>query len=455
MLKYIGKNKKNGDTMEILKETIPMTTEIMEILHTLQAYGKGYIVGGYVRDNILGLKPNDCDFCTTVGQLYLMDIFKLYKPMSIHTKLKVTQIRYKKTYYQITGMQYNENIPDDEKIYEDLKRRDLTINAIAFDGDKFYADPYSFDDLKNKVIRFVGDPVKTVIGDPVRILRAVRLYAVKDFNTIEEKSYEAMKKFVPLLLRVDSRRIRSEIEKMIFLEDKSKALELLENLKLLDFKIPIAKGSSITIKQLLLGELPTIERTNNKVKENINLVERALHFYEDYEKLMSTTNSLETDKQIEEQLNKTDYSTNAKRKVLMLLRGQYDFFKLHFRKNSLAQNELNSLMKKVGYPEEIREKVLTILNEQEDLTYILSDKKIKTLINKTNIEYFPELFELVREIYKIYDKGVNDKYMELAIEKIKTISTLMLNIKKKPKKKKKKKKKVEGAEEVTENIENS
>lgn len=58
--------------MEILKEKIPMTEDIKYILRTLQENGKGYIVGGYVRDNLLGLEPNDCDFCTTVGQLYLI-----------------------------------------------------------------------------------------------------------------------------------------------------------------------------------------------------------------------------------------------------------------------------------------------------------------------------------------------------------------------------------------------
>lgn len=452
MLKYTGKNNIDGGAMEILKDKIPMTIDIINILHTLQSYGKGYIVGGYVRDNLLGLKPNDCDFCTTVGQLYLMDIFKSYRPMSIHSKLKVTQIRYKNIYYQITGMQYNEEISDDEKIYQDLKRRDLTINAIAFDGESFYADPYAFEDLENKVIRFVGDPVKTVIGDPIRILRAVRLYAVKNFKTIEPQSYEAMKKFAPLLLRADSRRIKSEIDKMVFLEDKTKALEILDDLKLSDLKIPLARNISITVKQLLLGKSPTLECERDKTKDNINLVEIALNYYEEYEKLMSYTNSLETDKKITEMLNETSYSSNAKRRVLMLLRGQYDFFRLHFRKSSLAENELNSYMKKAGYPEEIRTKVLKLLNEQDELSDILSEKKIKTLINKTNMEYFPELFELVKEIFKKYDKCVTDKYMEMAIEKIKEISISLLNIKKKPKKKKKKKKKVLGAEENTQNI---
>ena len=227
--------------MDFLKEKIEINEDIRYILNTLQQYGKGYIVGGYVRDHLLGIKPNDCDFCTTVGQLYIMDIFKKYRPISIHSKLKVTQIKYKNIFYQITGMQYSESIPDDEKIYQDLERRDLTINAIAFDGEKFYANPYAFQDLENKIIRFVGNPIKTVIEDPVRIFRAIRIYAVKDFNIIEEESFKAMKKYAPLLFRVDSRRIKNEIDKMVFLENKEKAIEILAKLNLLNFEIPIAK----------------------------------------------------------------------------------------------------------------------------------------------------------------------------------------------------------------------
>ena len=352
-------------------------------------------------------------------QLYIMDIFKKYRPISIHSKLKVTQIKYKNIFYQITGMQYSESIPDDEKIYQDLERRDLTINAIAFDGEKFYANPYAFQDLENKVIRFVGNPIKTVIEDPVRIFRAIRIYAVKDFNIIEEESFKAMKKYAPLLFRVDSRRIKNEIDKMVFLENKEKAIEILAKLNLLNFEIPIAKKTTLTIKQLLLSDF-----------KEPNIVEIALSLYPIYEKLMGEKNSLETDKEITTALKNVDCSAIIKKRVLMLLRGQYDFFRLHFRKNSLAESELRSYMKKVKYPTEIIDRVLEVLNEQEELTCILSEKKIKTLINKTNIEYFPELFSLVKEIYKIEDKGVNEKYIQLAIKKIKEISTSMINVKK-------------------------
>lgn len=405
--------------MDFLKEKIEINEDIRYILNTLQQYGKGYIVGGYVRDHLLGIKPNNCDFCTTVGQLYIMDIFKKYRPISIHSKLKVTQIKYKNIFYQITGMQYSESIPDDEKIYQDLERRDLTINAIAFDGEKFYANPYAFQDLENKVIRFVGNPIKTVIEDPVRIFRAIRIYAVKDFNIIEEESFKAMKKYAPLLFRVDSRRIKNEIDKMVFLENKEKAIEILAKLNLLNFEIPIAKKTTLTIKQLLLSDF-----------KEPNIVEIALSLYPIYEKLMGEKNSLETDKEITTALKNVDCSAIIKKRVLMLLRGQYDFFRLHFRKNSLAESELRSYMKKVKYPTEIIDRVLEVLNEQEELTCILSEKKIKTLINKTNIEYFPELFSLVKEIYKIEDKGVNEKYIQLAIKKIKEISTSMINVKK-------------------------
>lgn len=131
------------------------------ILEILQKNGQGYIVGGFIRDTFLGLNPKDCDFLTDIEYDKLLKIFKEYSPKEIGKAFGIIQIKVDNETYEIVKMRQDKGIPKNRKeqeieftknIYEDLKRRDFTINAIAYDGEKFYyGDPSSKNDLEKNI----------------------------------------------------------------------------------------------------------------------------------------------------------------------------------------------------------------------------------------------------------------------------------------------------------------
>ncbi|MGL4509163.1 MAG: CCA tRNA nucleotidyltransferase, partial [Cetobacterium sp.] len=162
-------------------DRIKLTKDIKEILNILNTHGKGYIVGGYIRDYLLGLTPKDCDFCTDIDYSKLKDIFKDYSPKEIGKAFGIIQIVYNGKSYEIAKLRRDviftsfRNIAEVEfinDIYEDLKRRDFTVNAIAYNGSNLiYLSQVEIDDIKNRVLRFVGNGKKRIEEDPLRILR--------------------------------------------------------------------------------------------------------------------------------------------------------------------------------------------------------------------------------------------------------------------------------------------
>ena len=159
-------------------EKITLSKDEKEILEILQKYGEGYIVGGYVRDSRLGIEPSDCDFVTNLDYSKLLEIFKDFSPKEIGKHFGIIQIIYNGKAYEIAKYRKDIGVPEDRKeqeieftnsIMEDLKRRDFTINAIAYDGKNFRYVEGAEEDLKNKTLRFVGDPIVRIKEDPLRI----------------------------------------------------------------------------------------------------------------------------------------------------------------------------------------------------------------------------------------------------------------------------------------------
>ncbi len=226
------------------------------ILEILQKNGQGYIVGGFIRDTFLGLNPKDCDFLTDIEYDKLLKIFKEYSPKEIGKAFGIIQIKIDKETYEIVKMRQDKGIPENRKeqeieftknIYEDLKRRDFTINAIAYDGEKFYyGDPSSKNDLEKKYLRFVGDCSQRVEEDPLRIMRYFRFLATKDlmYDDITIKKLETSKS---LLKKLSVERIREELNKIILGKNSFKILKLMSENKILEEIFP-----EIEIKNNLL-----------------------------------------------------------------------------------------------------------------------------------------------------------------------------------------------------------
>ena len=216
-----------------------------EILEILQKYGEGYIVGGYVRDSLLGIEPSDCDFVTNLDYSKLLEIFKDFSPKEIGKHFGIIQIIYNGKSYEIAKYRKDIGVPEDRKkqeveftnnIMEDLKRRDFTINAIAYDGKNFRYVEGAEEDLKNKTLRFVGDPIVRIKEDPLRIMRFIRFLATKNLESAFE--IEKLKDYLYLLDKISMERIRDEFNKIILSKDIENALSILEKSGVLEYIIP-------------------------------------------------------------------------------------------------------------------------------------------------------------------------------------------------------------------------
>ena len=218
---------------------------VVHILEKLNKNGfEGYVVGGCVRDHIMGKKPNDYDIATSALP---EDVKKIFNH-TVDTGIKhgtVTVIADRKSYelttYRIDG-KYSDNRHPDEVIFTDrlsgdLSRRDFTVNAIAYNPQKGYVDIFGGrEDIKNNIIRGVGDPEKRFREDALRMMRAVRFSAQLDFE-IEKNTLDALMKNSELIKNISIERIREELFKLI-LSDHAEKLEILINSGMTKYFLP-------------------------------------------------------------------------------------------------------------------------------------------------------------------------------------------------------------------------
>jgi tRNA nucleotidyltransferase (CCA-adding enzyme) len=177
-------------------------------------------VGGSVRDEILGLEVYDFDFATNATP----EEMTKFLPDAIDTFAKYGCIKYKGEHgrAEITTFRVEEKYDDFrhpakirfvKSLEEDYLRRDFTINAIYKDIDGNIYDPAGgVEDIKNKLIRFIGEPKKRIKEDPLRILRAKR-FATKLGFEIESETAKAMEKLSYLLEKLNPDKIKEEERK--------------------------------------------------------------------------------------------------------------------------------------------------------------------------------------------------------------------------------------------------
>ncbi|MBO4904103.1 MAG: CCA tRNA nucleotidyltransferase [Lachnospiraceae bacterium] len=196
---------------------------VRTIIKKLQDAGyEAYAVGGCVRDSVLGRVPNDWDITTNALPEQVKKLFRRTIDVGIEhgtVKVMIGNDGYEITTYRIDGA-YEDNRHPKEVTFtpdlrEDLRRRDFTINAMASSEKTGLVDLFGgLDDLKNRVIRAVGDPYERFDEDALRILRALRFSAVFDFD-IEEGTKKAIKDLAGNLANISAERIRQELEKLI------------------------------------------------------------------------------------------------------------------------------------------------------------------------------------------------------------------------------------------------
>ena len=197
--------------------------KVQRIIRTLQEQGyDAYAVGGCVRDSLLDRSPADWDITTSAKPMEVKEIFK----RTVDTGLQhgtVTVLMEKEgfevTTYRIDG-EYEDSRHPKEVIFtgnleEDLKRRDFTINAMAYNDETGLVDVFGgIRDLESKIVRCVGNPRERFTEDALRILRAVRFSAQLGFTIEKDTAYWA-KALAPTLEKISAERIQTELVKLL------------------------------------------------------------------------------------------------------------------------------------------------------------------------------------------------------------------------------------------------
>lgn len=231
----------------IVKKIPKIVIEIWRKL--LDSNYSAYIVGGCVRDLLLNKKPKDWDITTNAKPNEILKLFpnsfyeNRFGTVGVKTGLEdptlsvieITTFRIERKYFDF---RHPEEIKFAQKIEDDLKRRDFTINALAMDINGNIIDLFNgIEDLNNKIIRSVGDPKERFNEDALRMMRAVRFACELNFK-IEKETFDAIKEKASFIQFIAKERIRDEFIKIIMSENAIKGIELLRESNLLIEIIP-------------------------------------------------------------------------------------------------------------------------------------------------------------------------------------------------------------------------
>lgn len=220
--------------IKIMKIKLP--DDVKKIIEVLEEHGyEAYAVGGCVRDCMLGEEPKDWDITTSARPEQVKELFHRTVDTGIeHGTVTVLQNHegYEVTTYRIDG-KYEDGRHPKEVIFtpsleEDLKRRDFTINAMAYSDRTGIVDRFcGMEDLQNCVIRCVGEPNERFLEDALRILRAIRFSARLGFQ-IEENTMKAIKTLAQTLRKISRERIQAELDKLLLSDYPDRVIMLQE-----------------------------------------------------------------------------------------------------------------------------------------------------------------------------------------------------------------------------------
>lgn len=221
--------------MEI-KVRIQLPYEVEWVIGKIRDAGyEAFAVGGCVRDTLLGRTPEDWDVTTSARPEAVKAIFERTVDTGLqHGTVTVLKNRkgYEVTTYRIDGEYHDGRHPDSVEftpnLLEDLKRRDFTINAMAYSHETGIVDEFGgMEDLKAGIVRCVGRPEDRFTEDALRLLRALRFSAQLGFE-IEESTYAAIKTIAPNLAKVSKERVQAELTKLLLSAHPERILLLKE-----------------------------------------------------------------------------------------------------------------------------------------------------------------------------------------------------------------------------------
>lgn len=215
----------------------------INILERIEDNGfEAYIVGGYVRDYLLGINSSDVDICTNARVRELLDIFSDYNVSSNEygaVKLITNDSRIDITTYRrdlkYNGSRRRVEIEYVDNLLDDINRRDFTMNTLCMNKEGNIIDVLNGkEDIEKKIIRCVGNIDDRLNEDPLRMLRAVRFATTLNFE-IEEELYKELKRNRTLIAQLSRERIKEELNKILTSTNALRGLKMMRNLGFLDY----------------------------------------------------------------------------------------------------------------------------------------------------------------------------------------------------------------------------
>ena len=265
-----------------------MYEKAIEVLKLLEDNGhQAYIVGGYVRDKLLGKDSNDIDICTSATPKELMEIFDI--TTSSEVQYGAVRVIYKNYTYDVTTFRQELKYEDNRKpvkikyikdIKKDLLRRDFTINTFCINSNEEVLDFLNVkDDLDNKIIKTVGNPRYRIREDSLRILRAIRFASSLDFK-IDNKTKHYIMKYAKLLNSLSYQRKKDELNKIFLSSNKEAGVSLILDLKL-DKYLELNNLSSIILCNDVIGiwaqlEVDSLYPFTKLEKQQMKLIRKLL-----------------------------------------------------------------------------------------------------------------------------------------------------------------------------------
>lgn len=234
----------------------PSAVEVCRVLQNNEY--QAFIVGGCVRDLLLGQKPKDWDITTDASPKRVLELFSKTIPTGLqHGTVTVcmgegVENHFEVTTFRIEG-EYSDGRRPDEVFFvmdvnQDLARRDLTINAIAYDPISHrFADPFEgVSDLKKGLIKAVGNSLLRFQEDGLRIMRVAR-FAARFGYAVDGPTFQGMKESLETLKKVSKERINDELTKTLMSDNPSYGLQLLQGCGALDIACPLLAGRQLPL----------------------------------------------------------------------------------------------------------------------------------------------------------------------------------------------------------------
>jgi len=344
------------------------------IIDTIMAAGyEAYVVGGCVRDSILGRVPMDWDITTSARPEEVKGLFARTIDTGIqHGTVTVMLDRegFEVTTYRIDG-KYEDGRHPKEVVFtpslkEDLRRRDFTINAMAYNEKEGLIDIFGgMEDIRKKVIRCVGDPIERFGEDALRIMRAIRFSAQLGYE-IDKNTREAIKKLAPSLSLISAERIQVEL------------------VKLLESPHPdyLRDAYELGITRIILPEFDRcMETPQNHPHHRYNVGEHILH----------TLTAIENDRVLRLSMLFHDIGKPA---TLMIDEQGITHFHGH---NVVGEKMTAQIMRRLHFDNDTITKVCKMVMYHDYGNSVIPTMTIvRRAINRVGEEYFPMLFPVKR-----------------------------------------------------------